>query len=419
MRPIDAAVPVPGSKSITNRALILAALADGPSRLNDALDARDTRLMIEALRALGVQIEVVPASIAGNVNITVAPAPLHGPAHIDAGLSGTVMRFIAPVAALATGRIEVDGDEQARVRPMKPLLDALRRCGVDIEGDALPYVINGTGKIEGASIVFDASASSQFVSALLLAAPLFGIDVRVHGTLPSRPHVDMTVRMLAEHGVNVETIPRQDRWIIKTASVDEHRAGIPALDRMIEPDLSNATPFLAAAMATSGTVCIPGWPRQSLQAAPAILDVLTQMGASVEVADNVLTLTMTGPLRGIDADLSEIGEIAPTVAALAALADGPSSLHGITHLRGHETDRLAALQTELTAIGARTTVLDDGLRIEPGELRGGVFHTYADHRIATAGAIIGLRTPGIVIDDITCTDKTLPGFADRWQAMLR
>ena len=414
--PVDAVVSVPGSKSITNRALVLAALADGPSRIGNALDARDTRLMVDALRALGAQIDVAPADSAGNVDVVITPirldAGLAAPVRIDAGLSGTVMRFIAAVAALVPGATTIDGDAQARRRPMAPLTGALRALGVAVEGDALPLTIEG-GRPTAGSVTVDASTSSQFVSALLLVGARLhdGLDVRATGAVPSRPHIDMTIAMLAEHGVRVEE-PEPGHWLVAPGP-------IRALDRVVEPDLSNATPFLAAAMATGGTVRIPAWPRQSLQAADAILDVLSRMGASVDRTDDELTLSMHGAIRGIDADLSTISEITPTVAALAALADGPSQLRGIGHLRGHETDRLAALSTELTAIGAHTTASDDGLRIEPGPLHGGVFHAYADHRMATAGAIVGLRTAGIVVDDIACTDKTLPGFTDRWQTMLR
>lgn len=413
--PVDAVVSVPGSKSITNRALVLAALADGPSRISNALDARDTRLMVDALRALGARVDVTPATDDGNIDIAITPIDLNARtlARVDAGLSGTVMRFVTAVAALTPGAVEVDGDLQARRRPMAPLTGALRALGVTVAGDALPLTVTGGTGTGKEPVTVDASASSQFVSALLLIGARLdgGLDLRAGGAVPSRPHIDMTIAMLAEHGVRIDE-PEAGHWKVMPGP-------IRARDRLIEPDLSNATPFIAAAMATGGRVCIERWPQHSLQAAGDILALLERMGASVAHDDGRLEVLMPGPVRGIDADLSAVSEITPTIAALAALADTPSHLHGIGHLRGHETDRLVALSTELTAVGARTTATDNGLHIEPGPLHGAELHAYADHRMATAGAIIGLRTPGIVVDDIACTDKTLPGFADRWQAMLR
>lgn len=410
--PVDAVVAVPGSKSATNRALVLAALADGPGTVRSALDARDTRLMAEALRRLGTTIAATGPDGVGNVDLAVAPAPLRGPASIDVGLAGTVMRFVPPVAALAVGRVGFDGDPQARARPMAAILDALRALGVRVEGTSLPFSIDGAGAVRGGTLAIDASASSQAVSALLLAAARFdeGLDLRHEGpAMPSRPHVDMTVAMLRARGVEVGV--SGDRWRVAPGP-------IAAVDETVEPDLSNAAPFLAAAMATRGTVLIPGWPRATTQAGDALRGLLARMGADIALGDDGLRLRQDGPIRGIDADLGEVGELAPTIAALAALADGPSRLRGIAHLRGHETDRLAALATELARVGCATLETDDGLVIEPGPLRPALVETYADHRMATAGAILGLAVPGMRVADIATTAKTIPDFPGRWARML-
>jgi 3-phosphoshikimate 1-carboxyvinyltransferase len=326
------------------------------------------------------------------------------------------MRFLPPVAALATGRVVLDGDARARERPMAAIVDALHQLGVVVDaapGGLLPIAITGTGSVAGGVVRIDASASSQFVSGLLLAGPRFddGVTV-VHagGPLPSVPHIDMTVAMLAEHGVSVE---RTDATTWRVAN-----AAIAALDRSIEPDLSNAAPFLAAAVVAGGSVTIPGWPRDSTQPGVAVADLLAAMGGTVTRGDSSLTVVGDGTIRSIDVDLGAIGELAPTIAALAALADGPSRLRGIAHLRGHETDRLRALAAELGGLGTRVDEMDDGLAITPGPLRAGIFHTYGDHRMATAGAIIGLRVPGVVLDDVGVTAKTLPGFTATWDRML-
>lgn len=417
--PISWNVSVPGSKSMTNRALILATLAHYPSTLKGALISRDTELMMDALSQLGATItRTEPSHGSPTTTVQVEPGELGG-GTVACGLAGTVMRFVPPVAALATGTVFFDGDPQARVRPMSTVLDALRDLGVSIDGDALPFTVEGTGSVRGGVVNIDASASSQFVSGLLLAGARFteGLTVRHIGDrLPSMPHVEMTVDMLRQAGVTVDTsVPNE--WRVAPGLIDGRNWAI-------EPDLSNATPFLAAAAVTGGQVGVHDWPLHTHQAGDAIRSILQQMGCTTEFVANGAThdLIVKGPqpgtLQGIDIDLSDIGELTPTVAALGALAATPSRLEGIAHLRGHETNRLAALSTEINKLGGKCAEFADGLIIEPAPLHGGLWHSYADHRMATAGAIIGLVTPGVVVEDIHTTSKTLPGFELMWQAMI-
>ncbi|GAB2726286.1 3-phosphoshikimate 1-carboxyvinyltransferase [Nocardia thraciensis] len=408
---MHATVALPGSKSITNRALILAALADRPSTITGALRSRDTNLMIAALQAMGTEITGDADTLA------VTPAETLHNATVDCGLAGTVMRFLPPVAALAHGNVAFFGDEQARLRPLGIILDAVRQLGVDIEGDSLPFVVHGTGSLRGGPVTIDASGSSQFVSGLLLSAARFeqGLTVRHEGApLPSLPHIAMTVQMLGQADVRVEapSSPRAEQvWTVAPGPIH-------AVDWEVEPDLSNATPFLAAAAVTGGEVTIPHWPSLTTQPGDVIREILVRMGAEARRFDGKLTVRGPDRLAGIDIDLHDVGELTPTVAALAALADSPSRLRGIAHLRGHETDRLAALSTEINRLGGQVTEAEDGLHIVPADLRGGTWHSYADHRMATAGAILGLRVPGVRIEDIGTTAKTLPDFVNLWGAML-
>ncbi|MEV0197467.1 3-phosphoshikimate 1-carboxyvinyltransferase [Nonomuraea sp. NPDC050691] len=409
--PVTASVELPGSKSVTNRALVLAALAEGPATVRRALRSRDADLMVAALRALGATLEPV-AETSASVDWRVAPGPVRGGAHVDAGLAGTVMRFVPPVAALADGPVSFDGDPHARKRPMGPILDALRALGARVEGDALPFTVSGP--VAGGEVTIDASASSQFVSGLLLTAARFekGVTIRHSGPpVPSQPHIDMTVQMLREVGVRVDDGER-DVWRVEPGPIAPR-------DLTVEPDLSNAAPFLAAAMVTGGTVTIPGWPAVTTQAGDALRGLLADMGATVRLSDEgELSVTGSGRIEGIDADLREVGELTPTIAALAALASSPSRVRGVAHLRGHETDRLAALATEINRLGGDVEETDDGLIIRPRPLRGGVFHSYDDHRMATAGAVIGLAVPGVEVENIATTGKTLPEFTDMWASML-
>ena len=405
---LSATISLPGSKSLTNRALVLSALASKPTTLRGLLISRDSSLMIEALRKLGTEIEV------SGTTAVVAPKPLSGPAKIDCGLAGTVMRFVPALATLATGRIEFDGDLTARKRPMKTTIDSLRALGVSVRGDSLPFSIEGIGSVDGGAIEIDASASSQFVSGLLLVGTRFqnGLTVsHVGDHLPSMPHIEMTIDCLRKRGVEAsQTGPAS--WEVKPGEISGGEV-------TIEPDLSNAGPFLAAAMFTGGSVTISNWPRETTQVGDSFDGILQQMGAKVERVGEDLVVTGTGSISGIDINLSTGGELTPVVAALAALADSPSQIRGIAHLRGHETDRLSALVGEINSLGGDATETPDGMIIKPAKLHGGLWKTYEDHRMATAGAIIGLRVPGIEIEDISVTTKTIPEFVSLWEQMLK
>jgi 3-phosphoshikimate 1-carboxyvinyltransferase len=413
---VEAVVAVPGSKSLTNRALVLAALSDGPSTVSGALRARDSLLMGKALASLGTAIE----GLDGSGDVRVVPAPLRGPAYVDCGLAGNVMRFAPPVAALAEGDVRFDGDPRARVRPMGGVIEALESLGVEIDDDGrrtLPFTVKGTGSVRGGEVTIDASASSQFVSALLLSAARFddGLVLRHRGApVPSMPHIDMSVAMLREHGVRVDV----DTADPSAATWRVHAGPLHALDRVVEPDLSNAAPFLAAAVVTGGSVTVPAWPVSTHQAGDSLRELFAQMGADVARTDEGLRVSAGDRLLGLDADLHEVGELAPVLAAVCALAETPSRLRGIGHLRGHETDRLAALAQEITRLGGDVEETDDGLVIRPRPLHGGVVETYDDHRMATAGAVLGLAVPGIEVVDVATTGKTLPDFVALWQSML-
>jgi 3-phosphoshikimate 1-carboxyvinyltransferase len=406
--PVDAVVALPGSKSITARALVLAALADGPSRLVRPLRARDTDLMAAGLRALGVRIDD------DGDDQLVTPGPLRGPAEVDAGLAGTVLRFLPPVAGLATGPVRVDGDARLRDRPNAGLIAGLRDAGVRIEDGGrgrAPFTVHGTGRVRGGAVTVDASESSQVVSGLLLAAARFdeGLDLSLTGGVPSMPHVEMTVTTLRAHGVDVAATAHG--WRVSPGP-------IAARDVVIEPDLSNAAPFLAAALVTGGRVTVRDWPEATTQPGAQLDRLLTALGADVTRTADGLQVTGTGAIRPLTADLGEVGELTPVLAALCALADGTSRLTGIGHLRGHETDRLQALDEVLTAVGARVQQLPDGLVIEPGALRPARLDSYADHRMVHAAALLGLAIDGVEVTEPGAVAKTLPDFVERWGQVL-
>ncbi len=408
--PVHAVVSLPGSKSLTNRALLLGSLADGPSVVRRALRSRDTLLMAAALTGLGSDVDT------SGPDWSVTPGRFDRDARVDCGLAGTVMRFVPPAAGLSSGTVGFDGDPHMRSRPIGEVLAALRTLGVEVvdEGrDALPFEIRGTGSVRGGRVVIDASASSQFVSALLLAGARYddGVDVRHDGKpVPSLPHIDMTVAMLREHGADVDD-SEANRWAVAPGVVKP-------VDHLIEPDLSNAAPFLALAAVTGGRVVVRDWPASTTQAGDALREILQQLGCTVTLDDDGLTVAGPSRLDGIDVDLHDHGELTPVVAALCALADGPSHLRGIAHIRGHETDRLAALATELGGLGADVVEHPDGLSLRPAALHGGVFHTYADHRMAHAGVVVGAAVDGVLVEDVETTSKTFPDFAGFWAGLF-
>ena len=416
-----ATLRLPGSKSITNRALILAALSDSPSRLHGVLKARDSSLAIAALRALGCAVDengtdaaITPGALAPGSAVSV-----------DVGNSGTVMRFLPAAAALTPAAVAFDGDPRARERPVGALLSALRSLGVSIDDGgrgALPFTVHGTGAVPGGPVTLDASGSSQLVSGLLLAAPRFtnGVEVRHSGPpVPSLPHIEMTVRMLRDAGATVEVGysdgDRPDLWRVAPGPLSLG-------EFTIEPDLSNAGPFLAAALVTGGSVTIRDWPENSLQAADAILDVITRMGGSVTRSAAGLTVTGSGTVNGIEADLRDVPEMCLPLTSVAALAAGPSAFTGVGHTRTQETDRLAAIVKEINALGGEVSELPDGLSIRPRPLAapaGHAFESYDDHRMVMAGAVLGLGVPGIEVLNVATVGKTFPGFTGAWESLVR
>lgn len=428
--PVAATVRLPGSKSMTNRALILAALAETPTTVVGPLEARDTDLMTGAIVALGGGVELAGADAAGTAAnggaaLTVTPGHIVGQARVDVGNAGTVLRFVPAVAALQTADVEFTGDPRAAHRPVGELLAGLRQAGVDIDDGgrgAVPFVVRGRGRVAGGAVTVDASSSSQLVSGLMLAAPRFdnGLEITHRGgRVPSAPHIAMTAAMLTAAGADVESgtgsdvgaVP--DFWRIRPGRLAPGTL-------TIEPDLSNAAPFLAAALVTGGRVTIAGWPATSLQAAGQIMAVLTQMGAQWERAGTGLRIEGTGVIHGVQADVRDINELAPVLAALAALADSPSELTGIGHMRLHESDRLAALAAEIGALGGHVRELPDGLSIQPRPLRAGPrpFDSHDDHRLVMAAAVLGLAVPGLRIQNAGTVAKTFPAFQALWHQML-
>jgi 3-phosphoshikimate 1-carboxyvinyltransferase len=431
---LRATIRLPGSKSITNRALILAALADGPTRITGPLRARDTELMAAAITALGATIAAqercglpVDATAAGSDSWLVTPGWTGAPARVDVGNAGTVLRFVPPVAALTTADVQFSGDPRAALRPVGQLLAGLRQLGVEIadsDRGAVPFIVRGRGRVAGGTVTLDASSSSQLVSGLLLAAPRYeaGVQIRHQGErIPSAPHIAMTTAMLAAAGARVESgavgpgadLAAPNFWRVQPGALFPGTIAV-------EPDVSNAAPFLAAALVTGGQVTIPGWPERSLQAAGQILDVLCEMGASCSATPAGMQIKGTGTIRGIHADLRDVSELAPVLTAVAALAESPSEFTGIGHLRLHESDRLAALVQEIGALGGQVTELADGLRIQPRPLRPGpdAFDSRDDHRLVMAAAVLGLVVPGLHVHNAATVGKTFPAFGTLWQQML-
>lgn len=442
-RPLSATVTIPGSKSLSNRYLILAAMGQHPVTLVGLLRSRDTDLMMGALRSLGVEFQVDPDD---ETTVRVTPPSsgrFTGDVDVYCGLAGTVMRFVPGLAMFADGPVRFDGDAQAYARPMKPVLDGLEQLGAHIEyhGEPgrLPFTLTPPVASGGTdallhTVAIDASGSSQFISGLLLIGARLSGGLGLHHTgdhLPSFPHIRMTVTDLRSAGVTVDVDVEHHRWRV-------HPGPVQLPDRVVvEPDLSNAAPFLGAALIAGGTVSVPYWPRETTQPGGLLPGILQAMGAEItwdgrpwseattgEDAPAAATLTVRGDgmIRGLGRfDMSAAGEIAPSIAALAALADAPTQLVGIAHLRGHETNRLAALVTEIRRIGAEAEELEDGIEIRPvprERLHGAVMETYADHRMATFAAMIGLTVPDIAVVDVDTTRKTIPDFVGLWSAML-
>jgi len=413
-QPLKAKISIPGSKSATNRALILAAISKTPSRLRKPLSSRDADLMVKGLRSLGCKINEIKTTEGFDYEIT--PQKLSGPCQIDVGNAGTVMRFLPPIASLATGLVHFDGDARSHERPLEPVIKALEQLGISIEHGnkyRLPLTINGSGQINGGGIQIDASASSQFISALLLLGPATknGLTVKHTGkSLPSMPHIEMTIQMLRKFGAIVEV--DQNSWTIRSGELHGQ-------DLTIEPDLSNAAPFMAAAMVCGGSVEILDWPKSTSQPGDQLRDIFAKMGARIEQNGEGLKIFGSGEINGIDIDLHDVGELTPTIAAVAALASSPSTLRGIGHLRLHETDRLAALANEINNLGGDVTEGPGELLIKPTNLVASqIFKSYEDHRMATAGAIIGLAVKDLIVENIETTKKTLPNFPGMWQEML-
>ncbi|MGK2349966.1 3-phosphoshikimate 1-carboxyvinyltransferase [Cutibacterium sp. V947] len=407
-------VVVPGSKSQTNRALVLAALGDGPSVLDGVLTSRDSALMTAGLQRLGADIQPV-----GPSSVRVMPGLAHSAGLIDCGLAGTVMRFLPGVAALVPGKTRFVGDTQACRRPIGPVLDGLRQLGVTVDSNQLPFAMTAPDRLGGPEVTIDSSTSSQFISALLLAAARFprGIDLHHDGTsVPSAPHIAMTCEMLADRGVTV-TSDELCHWVVRPGPIH-------ALDHVIEPDLTNAAVFLAASLVAGGFVTVQAWPASSAQPGAQFIQIATMMGATATHSEGSMTLESPGwqALQPIDVDLHEASELTPVVAAVASLAQGPSRIRGVAHIRGHETDRLAALEHELSRIGVTVQQTEDGLQIDghgADSLNGGLIRCYADHRMAHAGALLGLAVNRIELDDITCTAKTMPQFPQMWADLVK
>ena len=410
-RPLAATVALPGSKSLTNRALVLAALAHGRSVLRRPLRSRDTELMAAALRVLGVDVHDDGADwVVDGTGGPLTPVA----AAVDVGNAGTVARFVPAVAALSTGAVRFDGDPRVRERPLGPLLVALRTLGADLSGvDALPVTVTGHGRLAGGEVALDASQSSQLVSGLLLAAPRFdrGVVVRhTGGRLPSAPHLAMTVDALRSRGAQVDD-SAPGTWRVLPGPLQPS-------DAAVEPDLSTAAAYLAAPLVAGGSVTVTDWPRDTRQPGGVLPDLLEAMGGRVSRTDRTVTVSAGDGLHGIEADLADAPELTPVLTALAALADTPSRFWGVAHIRLQETDRLAALATGLRLLGGEVTDTPDGIEIRPRPLTGGLLATYDDHRIAMAWAVLGLGVDGVLLDDVATTRKTVPDFVGSWTALL-
>lgn len=456
---LDCRLELPGSKSITNRELVLAALAQGESRLYGVLRARDTDLMISGLRALGADLEVdgttvsvrsplplsacfsPPELVEDAVPATTSPARAATDTTIECGLAGTVMRFLPPLAALTNAPVTFTADPQALARPLTEIFDFLTGVGATVKRGEGTFPFTVTGPLSLTSLPsqlrVDARASSQFLSsAALFAAALTAtgrqLSIQACGPIPSAPHLEMTWQCLRRHGLQVQLTAHTGGDM----EVRIDGEGVRPVTVQIEPDLSNAGPFLAAVAICGGKIAIPHWPVGTTQPGDAWRELLTAYGARVRLLAETdhcgtLWLESTGaPGPGFTRDMSQEGELVPTMAALAAHCSGPSELRGIGHLRGHETDRLVALETELRRCGVWASASADSIRIDPTVKLPGFpadaavagadirMETYHDHRMATFAALMGLRRPGLRVTNIATTAKTLPDFTRLWEEML-
>jgi 3-phosphoshikimate 1-carboxyvinyltransferase len=405
--PLRGAIRPPGSKSITNRALACAALAEGTSTLTGALDSEDTQVMLAALRSLGVPVEVDHASSTVRVEGCGGKIPAAG-GELYVANSGTTIRFLAALVALGHGEFRLDGTPRMRERPIGDLVAALNQLGADAAsegpGGCPPVVIRAHG-LPGGPARVRGDVSSQFLSGLLMAAPYAerAVELTVEGTLVSQPYVRMTLAVMSAFGIDVPT--NDDLTHFRLPAGVKYRGR----DYAIEPDASAASYFFGAAAITGGEVTVEGLSRESLQGDVAFIDVLEKMGCRVACSPQGITVA-GGELHGVDVDMNAISDTVQTLGAVALFADGPTTVRGVGHIRHKETDRIGALATELRKLGATVEERDDGLCITPGPLRGAEIDTYLDHRMAMSLALVGLRQPGVVIRDPGCTAKTYPRF---------
>jgi 3-phosphoshikimate 1-carboxyvinyltransferase len=404
----------PGSKSITNRALVCAALADGASTLTGALDSEDTRVMVAALGQLGIEVEVRDAGKTLVVHGTAGQIPALE-ADLYCANSGTTLRFLTALVTLGHGSFRLDGIERMRQRPIEDLLRALNQLGTFAaaeNGDGCPPVVVHANSLRGGEATIRGDISSQFLSGLLMATPAArsAIEISIEGTLVSQPYVHMTLAVMRAFGVEVETSESPIRFSIMP---QPYRA----TDYPIEPDASAASYFWATAAVTGGSVTVDRLSNESLQGDVAFVDYLELMGCNVRREADSITVT-GGQLRGIDTDMNAISDTVQTLAVVALFAEGPTTIRNVAHIRHKETDRIAAAATELRKLGAKVIERDDGLTIEPGQLRGATIDTYNDHRMAMSFALAGLRVPGVRIANPKCVEKTYPRFFDDLSALI-
>ncbi len=424
--PLNATVRPPGSKSLTNRALVCAALADGSSTLTGALDSEDTRVMAAALAQLGISVQ--PNWLQQQIDVTGCGGQLPtSQAELYVANSGTTVRFLTALVALGNGRFRLDGTERMRERPIDDLLAVLAQLGVAARsqhGTGCPPVIIEAAGLTGGMATVRGDVSSQFLSGLLMVAPYARgtLELAIQGELVSQPYVHMTRAVMESFGIKIEAAADLQRFKVPPA----HYQG---RDYSIEPDASAASYFWAAAAICGGSVTVSGLGRDSLQGDVAFCDCLEQMGCRVTHVPATMSPSETttspsnitgpggiqvtgGPLRGINVDMNGISDTVQTLAAVALFAAGSTTVRGVGHIRHKETDRIGALATELRKLGAHVDEYDDGLRIVPGQLRPAAIDTYRDHRMAMSLALVGLRQPGVIINDPGCTAKTYPRFFD-------